>query len=280
MLRRLTLASIAALLLASFYPRSAHAHEQTVAISVGRDGFDHMANYTVEVEAGHEVTIIFTYADGDLEADNPHQLRVSGLGLDLPAVTVSRDHPTATITFTPTETGALSILCLIPCIGMERLVSGQIKVVALRPAGASVSLALEITPREDGSALARAILHDARGDPIGNVPIVFSLHTSVGGDLEIGAPATAGNGSAVVLIPAVSGQVLDLTASFEGGNGFAFTQTSAEIMMPGAPQTFPVGALSSPSAPPVLVFILLTVLGSIWATYGTVAYQIFRIRRN
>ena len=278
MLRKLTLALITALLISTFHPTFTHAHSQNVSISVSRDGYDHMANYAVEVEAGHEVTITFNYADEDLDADNPHKLWILGAGVNLPAVEISRDNPTATITFTPTKTGTLTILCVNPCIGMEKLVGGTIKVVGPKPSGASASLALELTQRDDESVLARVMLKDARGSALSDVPIVLTMHTSLGGELELGTPVTVEDGSAVFVIPAVSGQKLVVSALFEGGNGLSFAQNSGEITMPGAPVAHPLGALSSPTAPPVLALILLVVLGGIWATYGMVVFQVFRIR--
>lgn len=278
--RKFTLALITALLISTFYPALAHAHGQNITISVGREGFEHMANYAVEVEAGHEVTITFTYADEDLGGDNPHEIQILGPGVGLPAVIVSRDNPTATITFTPTETGTLSILCVIPCIGMEKLVGGMIRVVEPKATGASTSLAIELTQRDDESVLARVVLTDARGNPISEAPVIFIMRTSVGGELEIGAPVTVEDGSAALMIPAVGGQKLEVSALFEGGNGLSFAQNSAEFTMPGVPVVNPVGALSSPTPPPVLALVLFLVLGGIWATYGVVAYQVFLIRKK
>ncbi len=280
MLRRIALVLLVTLLATAFFPLSAHAHAQNVMISVSRDGFDHMADYTVEVEAGHEVTITFAYADGDLGSDNPHEIQIVGLGVDLPAVIVSRDNPTATMTFTPTKTGTLTILCIIPCIGMEKLIGGTIKVANPRAAGASTSLALELTQRDDESVLARVTLTDAKGNPIGAVPVVFTMRTSVGGELEIGAPMTMEDGSAALMIPAVGGQKLLVSAEFVGGNGLSFAQNSAEITLSGIPAVNPIGALSAAAPPPILALILLIVLGSIWAVYGTVVYQVFRIQKG
>ena len=277
MLRKLTLGLIAALLVAAFHPTFVYAHAHNITIAVSRDGFDHMADYAVEVEEGHEVTITFTYAEEESSGDNPHEIQIQGPGVDLPAVIVSRDHPTASITFTPTQTGTLTILCVIPCIGMENLVGGMIKVVNPRATGALASLGLELTQRDDENALARVVLQDASGNPISGVPVIFTMLTSVGGELEIGAPITAEDGSAVVMVPALSGQRLEVSAQFAGGGGLSFVQNSAEITMSGAPSAHPLGALSSPTPPPILALILLIVLGGIWATYGLVAYQVFRI---
>ncbi len=282
MIRRFAFAlTLVALLVAALRPPVAHAHAQMFTIAVGRNGFENVVDYTLDVEAGHEVTLTFTYADGDLADDNPHEIKIKGPGLgDLPTVTISRDHPTATVTFTPKKTGTLHIVCIVPCIGMEQLVGGQIKVVKPKATGAPVSLTLDLTPRDDGSVLARATVQDASGNPIANAPVIFTLHTSLGGDLVLGAPTTMEGGSAVLKIPATGSEKLRITASFEGGYGFAYAEASSETTAPGLPMRHEPGPLSAPTAPPALALALLVVLGGVWATYGFVVYQIVRIRRS
>ena len=281
MLRRLALALIITLLVTSLRPLVAHAHAQMFSIAVGQHGFENAVDYTLNVEAGHEVTITFTYADGDLADDNPHELKIKGPGLDgLPTITISRDHPTATITFTPKKTGTLHIVCIVPCIGMERLTGGQIKVLKPKATGAPVSLTLDLKPRDDGSVLARATVQDASGNPIANVPVIFTLHTSLGGDLTLGSPTSMEGGSAVIKISATGSEKLRITASFEGGNGFAYVEASGEITAPGLPMRHEPGPLSAPTAPPALALALLVVLGGVWATYGYVVYQIAHIRNR
>ena len=135
---------------------------------------------------------------------------------DLPTVTVSLEHPTETIQFTPKATGTLHCAGVVPCRGMENLVGGQIKVLRPQATGAPVALALDLSPRDDGSVLARATLQDARSSPLVDVPVVFVLHTSVGGDLVLGTPKTIDKGSAVLKIPATGADNVRVTASFEG----------------------------------------------------------------
>ncbi len=280
MFRRILRVLFTILAVAVLLPFSARAHAQNIEISVSREGFDHMANYTVDVEAGHQVTITFNYADDDLDTDNPHELQILGAGVNLPTVTVSRENPRAEITFTATQTGTLTILCIVPCIGMEKLVGGTIHVIKPKESGASTSLGLQLSSSNDESALARVMLADSRGSPISGVPVTFTLHTSVGGELILGTSLTAGDGSAELIIPATAGQTLRVSASFEGGNGFTSSQYQAEIKMPGEAVANPVGVLSSPTPPPVLAIILLVVLGGIWLTYGSVVFQVFRIRNE
>lgn len=279
MLRKLTLALILAFLVVAVSALPVHAYSHTITISVSKHGFDHTGNYVVEVEAGHEVTITFNY-DEEHDMNNPHEILIQGSGLDLPTVTVSREHPTASITFTPTETGTLRILCVIPCIGMDQLLGGAIRVIEPRQSGAQTYLSVALEPRQDGSTLARAVVQDARGNPLGGVPIAFTLVTSVGGELDLGAPITISDGSAVINIAAAPGQTLKIAAQFEGGSGFGFSETSAEITAPGVAVEHSLGALASPNPPLLLALTLLIVLGGVWATYGSALYQVFRIKRN
>jgi hypothetical protein len=282
MIRRLALAvSLVALLSAALRPPVAHAHTQMFTVSVGRNGFESMVDFTLAVEAGHEVVLTFTYADNDLADDNPHDIRIKGPGTeDLPTVTVSRENPTATLTFIPKKTGLLRVVCIVPCIGMENLVGGQLKVVRPRATGAPTTLNLDLSPRDDGSILARVTLQKGSGEPLGNAPVIFTLRTALGGELVLGSPTTMENGSAVVKIPATGGEQLKVTASFEGGNGLAYAETSGEISAPGAAMEHRPAGLSAPTAPAPLAFGLLIVLGGVWATYGFVVYQVFHIRRE
>jgi hypothetical protein len=280
MFRRILRVLLTILAVAVLLPFSARAHAQNIEILVSREGFDHMADYTVDVEAGHQVTITFNYGDDDLDNDNPHELQILGAGVNLPTVTVSRENPRAEITFTATQTGTLTILCIVPCIGMEKLVGGTIHVIKPKETGLATSMSLDLSPSNNESALARVMLADSRGSPVSGEPVTFTLHTSVGGELILGTPLTAEDGSAELIIPATAGQTLRVSASFEGGNGFASSQYQAEIKMPGEALTNPVGVLSSPTPPPVLAMILLVVLGGIWLTYGSVVFQVFRIRNE
>ena len=82
MFRRLALALTITLLVASLRPPVAHAHAQMFTIAAGRNGFENEVDYTLEVEAGHEVTLTFTYADGDLADDNSHEIKIKGAGAE------------------------------------------------------------------------------------------------------------------------------------------------------------------------------------------------------
>ena len=279
MSRNLILSLILGLLLATVSPFSVHAYSHTITISVSEEGFNQSGNYMVEVEAGHEVTITFTY-DEHLDRDNPHEIQILGLGLDLPTVTVSKEHPTASITFTPTKTGILRILCIIPCIGMDQLLGGAIRVVEPHRSGAQTLLFIQLEPRADGGTLARAVLQDARGNPVGDVPILFTLTTAVGGELELGTPITINDGSAVIAIPITPGQILQIAAQFEGEGGLGFSEASTEISGSGEAAEYVPSALASPSPPPLLALILLIVLGGVWAIFGSALYQVFRITQN
>lgn len=281
MWRKFTLAlMLASALVAATRPSVVHAHSQMLQIAVSRNGFNDSVLYTIDVEAGHEVTITFTYADDDMAEDNAHDIRIKGGGYELPTVRVSKDNPAATITFTPTKTGQLRVLCVLPCVGMENLVGGLIKVEKPKATGAPTVLALDLTPRDDGSILARATLKDKDQSPLADKPVVFTLRTSVGGDLVLGTPTTIGNGSAVVKILASAGKIVSVTAEFEGGNGLAYAAASSEIEALGRPVEYQPGSLSLPNPPPTLALLFLLILGGIWVTYAYVAREVMRFRHG
>lgn len=281
MLRKSALALVLAfMLVAATRPVVVHAHSQAVQIAVSRDGFNRNVLYTVDIEAGHPVTVTFTYADDDMAEDNAHEIRITGAGLKLPKVRVSKDNPVATITFTPKKTGKLRILCVLPCIGMENLVGGLFKVERPRATGAPVSLVLNLTPRGDDSILARATLTEKDQIPLVGKTVVFSLRTSVGGDLILESPTTIDNGSAVVKIPAGAGKILSVTAEFEGGSGLAYAADTSEIEAPGQPVEYRPSPLASPSPPPSLALLILLLLGAVWISYAYVAYQVMRFRQG
>ena len=267
-------------LLAAARPGVVHAHAQSVRIAVGRNGFGNSVLYTVNVEEGHPVTITFTYADLDMPGDNTHEIKIKGAGLELPAVRVSKEEPVATITFTPTRTGTLHILCVIPCVGMENLVGGLIKVEKPRATGEPMHMSLDLKPRDDGSVLARAILTDKTGAPQAGREVTFLLHSSVGGELLLGAPTTIENGSAVMKIPASAGKALSITAEFAGGDGLAYASDSKIIEMSGQPPALYLRGVSSPTAPPVLALLFLVILGGVWTAYAYVALHVLRLRRD
>lgn len=281
MRRKFTLAlMLASALMAVVRPSVVHAHSQAVQISVGRNGFNDSVLYEIDIEAGHEVTITFTYADDDMAENNAHEIRIKGSGVDLPPVRVSKDNPVATITFTPTKTGKLRVVCVVPCVGMENLVGGLIKVEKPRATGAATGLVLDLTPRDDGSILARATLTNKDQAPLSDKQVVFTLRTSVGGDLVLGTPTTIENGSAVVRIPASAGRVLSITAEFEGGRGLAYASASSEIEAPGMVAEYQPRALSLPNPPPTLALLFLLLLGGIWITYAYVAKQVMSFRNS
>lgn len=282
MLRKLVLAVSAIALLASvFRPPHVLAHEQMITVSVGRDGFDHKASYSIAVEEGHPVTVTFTYADSDMADDNPHTIRLEGPGTaGLPDVTISRENPTATLSFVPSRTGLLWIVCIVPCIGMENLAGGQIRVQRPRATGAATSVSLALTPRDDGDLLARAVLTDARGQPMADRTITFILTTQFGGELVLDTPTTMEDGSAVVRIPATGANAMRITAYFEGGDGLAYSESQADATLSAGQMEHPLGQLSARTAPPVLALALIVVLGGVWATYGFVVYQVALIRRE
>ena len=268
-----------ALALALARPVAAHAHPQAISIQVDQHGFDGRPDYAIVVEAGHPVSLSFTYSE-EPGQDNPHDIRIKGLGLDLPTVRLDRDHPTASVSFTPERTGTLRILCVIPCLGMENLVGARIRVERPKATGVPTILRLELEPREDGTVLARAVVRSSTGEPLADQPVIFRLATSVGGELELGAPLTMADGTAVARVPATGQDDVRVTAVYEGGAGRAYAETTESVRVERQPMDHRPPSLSQPTAPPVLAVSLLLVLGGIWSTYAYVVWQVLRLRES
>lgn len=268
-----------ALMLALIRPVPAHAHSQGLVVSVSRHGFERMVNYEVEVEAGHPVTLAFTYADDDLEQDNPHEIRVQGPGLSLPNVLVSRSQPTASLTFTPTATGTLRIICIVPCLGMENLI-GALRVTRPRATGRGTQLTLELTAKEEGAVLAQVQLTDASGSPLADQPVELLRRTSVGGELVMARPSTMDDGTAAALFYALEPGSVEVLAYYPGGGGYASAEVQQAIEAAGVHMDHLPSGLAAPAPPPAFALILILVVGGVWSAYAFVVVQLVRIARG
>jgi hypothetical protein len=267
-----TLLSVAA----SVHPTRAQSEGTSLEIVVSRQGLDGRSDSAYAVRVGEPVRLTFVYGDTGLASDNPHRMAV--LGLDVPEVTVSRETPRATIEFTPEEPGEFRLVCTIACAGMENLVGGSLRVNPPAVAGQAADVRLELIPQPGGaSVVARAELLDPSGLPMTDAPLVFARHTAVGGELALGTVWTSVEGIAELEVPTVPGATVSLGVLSEGG----VLHADAEIVMAGTMAGMhPESPLSTRTAPPVLAVLLLIVVGGVWGTYGAVAYQLVRIRRE
>ncbi|HET7768022.1 MAG TPA: hypothetical protein VFN74_04550, partial [Chloroflexota bacterium] len=93
-------------------------------VMVSEKGFDPPV---IDVPRGLPVELTFLYGDAHLPDDNPHFMRLEGLGIDSPEI--SRDNPKTSVTFTASESGSIKYVCAIRCVGHGRLRDGAINVV-------------------------------------------------------------------------------------------------------------------------------------------------------
>jgi len=260
-------------------PVPAHAHAQGFRVAVSRHGFESMVNYELKVEAGHQVTLDFSYADDDLEDDNPHEIRVQGFGLSLPSIVVSRSQPTASLTFTPPATGTLRILCVVPCLGMENL-SGALRVIRPRSTGRAAQLNLELISKEGGAVLAQVQLTDEAGRPLADEPVMLMRRTVLGGDLVLGSPLTVADGTAAAKFYALEPGTVEVVAYYAGGGGYASAEVRQVISAVGVSMDHRPSGLAAPTAPPVFALALIIVVGGVWIAYAFVVMQVVRIGRE
>ena len=94
------------------------------AVIVSEKGFDPPV---IDVPRGLPVELTFLYGDTHLPEDNPHFMRLEGLGIDSPEI--SRSNPKTSVTFTANESGAVKYVCALRCVGHGRLRDGAINVV-------------------------------------------------------------------------------------------------------------------------------------------------------
>lgn len=141
----------------------------------------------------------------------------------------------------------------------------------------NLSIGLALNPREDGTMVARATVHDEHAQPVANVPVVFYLQTALGGRLEIASAQTDAQGVAVIEYRAGAGRNVTLEASV--GNPSQAVTASANATIPGGEEWTPE-PLISPSPPIPLIAMLATLLGGIWLTYAFIGVQLTGILRK
>ncbi len=144
-------------------------------------------------------------------------------------------------------------------------------------ATASLSIALGLDSREDGTIVARATVRDDHAQPVANVPVVFHLQTALGGHLEIASAQTDAQGVAGTEYRAGAGRNVTLEASV--GKASQAVTASANATIPGEEEWTPE-PLISPSPPIPLIAVLATLLGGIWLTYAFIGVQLTGIFRK
>lgn len=95
-------------------------------IQVSSAGWNGSKDLVVSATVGQPVELVFVWAD-HAEPDNTHIVAIPELGLSTPLLT--RDAPTATLAFTPAQSGTFTIKCAEPCEGHKtNLQTGRLEV--------------------------------------------------------------------------------------------------------------------------------------------------------
>jgi len=148
-------------------------------------------------------------------------------------------------------------------------------------ASRSASLSLDLAPSAGGVVIARARAQDQEGRPIAGAQIEFRARTALGGVLPLAAATTDAQGQAEARLQLGEGRQVTLEAVFTDQKSLGPAAASAALEIPGVPQVEPLGnGLTSPTPPIELVALLGVLVGGVWATYGYVLYQLYRIRRG
>jgi plastocyanin len=123
------------------------------------------------------------------------------------------------------------------------------------------------------STLVATLRDTATSTPVGGANLSFSEQTTFGWLLLGNATTNAQGEAGVTYEPAYNG-TYTVVIAYAGDGSYAPTNTTL---------TLTVFAASAPPAPPIpadrlIVFVILAVVGCVWATYAFVAWQILGIR--
>lgn len=246
-------------------------------VQVGRFGF---RPPRLEVAQGERVAITFVYADTDLDYPNPHIIRLKEYGLQTGEI--SPASPEATLTFTASQSGRITMACVGQCQGHQELQDGILAVTA----GATVRptlLSLAAAPRARGESGFRlvATLRDEAGNPVAGVPVLFTraaalLAGQTPQPVRLGEALSALDGTATIAwVPRAAGPE-QLTVQFTGTGGLGPSDSNLSLNVPAS------AALQYVNAParvglPVGNWLIFAVLAFVWSLYGTALYQLVRI---
>jgi hypothetical protein len=266
---------------------------KSFVIVVGRNGFNGTSSLVVEVNQGDTVSLTFVYGDTDLARNNPHAIAIVGYGLSTPKL--GRTSPNATIQFVAGQAGDFVIHCTLPCLGMDNLQNGILRVDAIK--GKSVATSTFITHLEVHNA---NILHivagvqDQGGLPLAGVTVSFDVNTTFG-MMEAGTNVTSVNGLAEFEWSLPSTLLPGVEALFKGSGQYAPSNATEEFL-PSVPFTSLVAATPFvsgqnamidtrlvgvvPWQSAVMVSVVLLTVGSVWIVYAYAVRQIISIRSD
>lgn len=262
-------------------------------IMVGRNGFNGTSSLVVEVNQGDAVNLTFVYGDTDLGQNNPHSIAIAAYGLATPKL--GRASPSATIYFVAGQVGDFVIRCTLPCLGMDNLQNGILRVDAVE--GKSVDTSTFITHLEVHSPDVLHVIADVQdqsGLPLAGVTVGFDVNTTFG-MMEAGTNVTSAYGLAEFEWSLPSTMQPGVEAVFKGSGQYA-PSNATEVFLPSVAltnlvtvtpfvsgqnamiDTRLVGVVPWQSA--VMVSVVLLTVGSVWVVYAYAASQIAGIKSD
>jgi hypothetical protein len=278
---------------ASAAPAAGGASLKSFIIVVGKDGFNGTGSLVVEVKQGDAVSLTFLYGDGSLSQNNPHVIAIEGYGLTTPKLT--RTAPSATLQFVAGQVGDFVIHCTLPCLGMDNLQGGILRVDVVP--GRSIKTSTYITHLEVHSP---DILHviadvqDQSGLPVAGVAVNFDVNTTLG-LMQAGTNVTSSDGLADFEWKLPATMQSGVLAVFKGSGQYAPSNATEEFvpavlatsLVPGTPfvsgqntiiDTRLVGVIPWEGA--LMVTVVLLTVGCVWAVYAYALRQIVGIRQD
>lgn len=261
-------------------------------VVVGRTGFNGTSStFTLQVNQGDDVKIVFLYGDSDLSYDNPHIITIAGYGIT--TATLDKSNPNRTVEFVAGQVGSFKFYCSTPCLGMENLQQGVLDVRSGGSGTVKTLLTMLHCHMHSGNMLHMIIaLDDLQGNPVPGVLVHFDLNTTLGW-MEIGRNVTATAGYSEFMYPLGSSMVDVVAALFPGSGIYAPSNATATFApgisgdLGGAPFLSGQNSLIDfrlvgipPYVTVIIVSLVLLVVASVWLTYGYVVKQILDIRRH
>ena len=136
---------------------------------------------------------------------------------------------------------------------------------------------------EDGKKLLVATV-TSNGKPVEDVPVAFHVQRAFG-ELKLGTEKTLDDGTAAVPFPSdlPGGTKGELNITAEISPNAKVSLASASTVFPGIVSAFAPPApraLSGSRAPIGLILIIGIIMGSVWSSFGYVAYQIVLIKKG
>ena len=284
MIRKLLVALVLVLVALPLTALAAEASPRVFELKVGNRGFNEDPNLTLTAEAGEMVELHLIYDDMDLPHENPHQIAVEGTNVE--STILDPGHPTATLRFRAEKVGTLTLACKISCTGHDRL-NARLNIVpfggagsAVKPESTSLALITKAPPTPDGKAEARAKVTTDTGAPVEGVTVQFTVRTTfvIADWLPVGEARTNAQGEAMLLFrPNRSGDQT-VRARFEGGGRYQGSEKAMNLAAGQVQSTY--ASVPGLHIPGLGYWLLWTVLGVIWTTFGIVFFNLRQIALN